>query len=740
MADLSKGTTPKNTGKTARKKSVAGRAALNGKRAGRVKADSQAGLVPEQFLNRELSWLQFNRRVLAEAENPRNPLLERLKFLAIFESNLDEFYMVRVSGLVEQQASGMVELSPDGLTPNEQLKLISEVAGSMRQTAGRVWSDVLRPLLAESGVVIHEFRDLTARRREELSDYFRREVFDLCTPLKLDPAPTIPFISNRSLNLAVELRDDAGQTLLARVKVPAVVPRLIRFGKRRTEFALLEDVIEHNLADLFPGVEIVGAYRFRVIRDADIEIRQLEAEDLIGKIEETIHMRRFGAPVLLEVDSRMPAFCRSFLQKMLELDDDHVFTVDGLMGLEVFWEMARIEKPSMRYPAHSPYLYEPLSQFSTLFPTIAKAPVLLHHPFDSFRTVEEFVRAAARDPAVIGIKQTLYRVGAESPIVEALLDAAQAGKQVAVMVELKARFDEENNLVWARALERAGVHVTYGFDELKTHCKLCLIVRRERGSIWRYAHIGTGNYNPSTARLYTDLGLLTDDAEITQDISELFNFLTGYAKQSDYRKILVAPGNLRQGILDRIQREIDWHRNKGEGHLFFKANSLVDPEMIEALYAASQAGVKVDLIVRGVCCLRPGVPGLSENIRVLSIVGRFLEHSRIYFFANGGKPEAWIGSADLMRRNLDRRVEVLTPVEHPALIDYLLHGVLEVYWRDNTNGWDMLPDGQYKRRTAPAGQEFDSQRYLMAHGATRVALPREGGVRSESFPSSSGKP
>lgn len=731
MADLRKDNEPGRTSKPSNKKVAANRTGTYRRKSGRAKPEPQGEMLPEHFFNRELSWLQFNRRVLAEAENPRNPLLERLKFLAIFESNLDEFYMVRVSGLIEQETSGMAELSPDGLTPKEQLKLISEVAGAMRQAAGRVWSDTLRPLLAESGIVVHDFHELTPRRKEELGEFFRREVFDLCTPLKLDPAPTIPFISNRSLNLAVELRDDTGQTLLARVKVPAVLPRLIRFGKRRTEFALLEDVIEHNLADLFPGVEIVGAYRFRVIRDADIEIRQLEAEDLIGKIEETIHMRRFGAPVLLEVDSRMPAYCRSFLQKMLELDDDDVFTVEGLMGLEVFWEMARIERPSMRYPPHSPYVCEPLAQSATLFPTIAKAPVLLHHPFDSFRTVEEFVRSAAHDPAVIGIKQTLYRVGSESPIVEALLDAAQAGKQVAVMVELKARFDEENNLVWARALERAGVHVTYGFDELKTHCKLCLIVRRERGSIWRYAHIGTGNYNPSTARLYTDLGLLTDDAEITQDISELFNFLTGYAKQSDYRKILVAPGNLRQGILDRIQREIDTHRTKGGGRLFFKANSLVDPEMVQALYAASQAGVKVDLIIRGICCLRPGVPGLSENIRVLSIVGRFLEHSRIYYFANGGRPEAWIGSADLMRRNLDRRVEVLTPVEHPAHIHHLLHGILEVYWRDNTNGWDLQPDGQYRRRTAPPGQEFDSQRYLMTHSATRDALPREAAPRTE---------
>ena len=678
-----------------------------------------------RYLNRELSWLEFNRRVLEEAANLANPLLERLRFLAIFEANLDEFYMVRVSGLIEQFENGVLEASPDGLSPNEQLVRISETAEPLRQRASELFESVLRPELVQSGIAIRTYESLTSKQQSDLDDYFMKEVFPLCTPLILHPAPSVPFISNRSLNLAVELSDGANDVRLGRVKIPTVIRRAIRLNKRRFDFVLLEDLLAHHLQALFPGVSILGSHLFRVIRDADVEIREFEAADLLATVEETIRMRRFGDPVLLQHAKGMPNRVRKILMTMLKLDTEDVFQVEGILGMELFHELAKIDKPALRFPPHLPYVAEPLSSSSTLFSSIAHSDVLVHHPFDGFRSVETFVASAASDENVVGIKQTLYRVGTESPIVDSLLEAAGEGKQVAAMVELKARFDESNNLVWARALERAGVHLTYGFPEMKTHCKLALIVRRERGGMKSYAHIGTGNYNPVTARQYTDLGLFTCDPEITQDISELFNYLTGYSKQTTYRKLLVAPLNLREGILSRIQREIDFHKLHGNGRIVWKLNALVDPEIVDALYAASSAGLRVELIVRGVCCLRPASPGLSDNIQVKSVIGRFLEHSRIYLFGNNGETDVLIGSADAMRRNLDRRIEVLVPVADRRLVDNIDKEILDAYLRDTDRSWLLEPAGTYRRVVLKKGQKpFDSQLFLMRHPGSRLRFGR----------------
>ena len=671
-----------------------------------------------RFLNRELSWLQFNRRVLEEAANAANPLLERLKFLAIFESNLDEFYMVRVSGLIEQFESGVLSNSPDGLTPNGQLLEIARTALPQRQRAGRVLSEELAPLMEASGIYLRDYADLSPKRRRALDGQFHTELFPLITPLVLHPAPSVPFISNRSLNLAV-LVSDGTEPRLARIKVPEGTPRFVRISRRRYEYVRVEDLIAHNLQSLFPGVEIQGAWPFRVIRDADVETREIEAADLKASIEETLRLRRFGAPVLLQFAADMPTEVRERLASLLELDDTDLFPIDGMLGFESFWELARIDKPSLRFPPFVPHAYEALSG-PYLYDTIRQNDVLVHHPYDSFRSVEEFVASAAKDPAVVGIKGTLYRVGKESPIVESLLEAAEAGKQVAATVELRARFDESNNLVWAKALETAGVHVTFGLPDLKTHSKLILTVRREASGIRRYAHIGTGNYNPSTARLYTDLGLFTDDEAICQDISELFNYLTGFSKHTTYRKLLVAPFNLRQGILDRIRREA---RLKKDGRIVLKLNALVDPETIEALYAACAAGVEIRLVVRGVCCLRPGVPGLSEGVRVVSVVGRLLEHSRVYWFGNGGKPDVLLGSADLMRRNLDRRIETLVPIENAGIQSYLWDNVLQPSLRDNVRAWELQPDGAYVR-VRNGEKPFDSQSYLQSHPAAPETMPR----------------
>lgn len=672
-----------------------------------------------RLLNRELSWLEFDRRVLEEALNPANPIFERLKFLGIVESNLDEFFMVRVSGLIEQAEHAMMELSPDGLTPLEQIKAVMKSTKPLRRRMADAWSKQLRPGLEAVGITIRSLESLPPKQAAWVAHHFEAEIFPLCTPLLMHPAATIPFISNRSLNLLVQLEDGGGEPRLARVKIPTVVPRAIRLPGKKDEFVLLDDVIAAHLNKLFPGVNQLGAYRFRVIRDADTEIKELEAADLIASIEETIRLRRFGDPVLLEVQASMPEPLLQLLCQLLDLDPAMVVKVDGLIGYDVLFELAGIDKPTMRFSPFAPHVSEIAASPRTLFETIQSGDVLIHHPYDSFYAIEQFVESASVDPDVTGIKQTLYRVGSQSPIVESLLDAGEEGKQVAAVVELKARFDESNNLLWARALERAGVHVTFGFREMKTHCKLCLVVRREPDGVRQYAHIGTGNYNPATARLYTDLGLFTCDPQITQDISELFNYLTGFSRQTKYRKLLVAPVNLREGVLDLIHGEMTAHRKTGKGRIILKLNALVDPEAIEALYDASRLGVKIDLIVRGICCLRPGVPGMSENIRVMSIVGRFLEHSRIYYFENNGHPKVMIGSADLMRRNLDRRVEALAPVERPELVT-LIREILDTYLADNVQAWRLKPNGDYVRRKATNGHTCDAQRELMTRPATKM--------------------
>jgi polyphosphate kinase len=670
-----------------------------------------------RYLNRELSWLQFNKRVLMEALDESNPILERIRFLSIFESNLDEFYMVRVSGLIEQFESGVNEPSPDGLSPSEQLRKIAEVSLPLRQAASDILGLDLIPTLSKSGITLAKYADLNDKQRCLLREHFRTEVFPLCTPLLINPPVSVPFISNRSLNLVVALSEGR----LARVKIPTVVPRLVKVSRRRHHYILLEDLIASNIHALFPGVGIEGAYLFRVLRDADVEIRELEASDLISSIEETLRLRRFGDPVLLQHGPDMPAAIHQQMSKLLSLDEQDVMIIRGTLGLESLQELAGIDRPNLRYPVHIPYLPESLATGKGIFEAVASRDILLSQPYDSFRPVEEFVASSATDPLVVGIKQTLYRVGTESPIVESLANAAEDGKQVAAIVELKARFDESNNLVWARALERAGAHVTFGFAELKTHCKLSLILRKESSGLKAYAHIGTGNYNPQTARQYSDLGLFTADPDITQDISELFNLLTGFGRQTEFRKILVAPLNLREGILHRIRRETQ-HAKKGKkAHIIFKLNALVDPEVIEQLYSAAQAGVKIELIVRGTCCLKPGVPGLSDNVQVVSIIGRFLEHGRIYYFENAGKPDVLIGSADAMRRNLDRRIEVLSPVESPLLIQAIRENLLEVELKDNLNSWILRADGAYEIRTRSKGEKaLDSQAWQSANPLSKL--------------------
>lgn len=675
---------------------------------------------PHRFVNREASWLEFNARVLAEGENASNPLLERAKFLAIFESNLDEFYMVRVSGLIEQEATEVVEVTPDGMNASEQLDMISLRASELRCRCGTAWDQELKPALLKAGIKLAAFADLPAADRKNLAEYFARDVFALCTPLMVEPVVTFPFMSNRSLNLAVELRDSTGLKL-ARVKVPTVLPRAVKVPGRSNTFVMLEDLITSQAALLFPGVEVIGCHPFRVLRDADIEIRQLEAADLITMVEQTLRLRRFGDPVLLQVSNTLSEHWLGVLRAGLNLDVEDVMRLDGTLGLEFLWELTGIDKPGLKFAPHHPVSNDRLTNARSLLETVRASDVLVHHPYDSFAPVETFVRSAVDDRDVIGIKQTLYRVGQESPIVESLLNAAEEGKQVAVMVELKARFDESNNLVWSKALERAGVHVAYGVADMKVHCKLCMVVRKDPGGIRTYVHIGTGNYNPETARVYTDIGLFTCDPDVAQDVVELFNVLTGYSRQTSYRKLLVAPHNLREGILDRIEREEAHAKRTGRGNIAIKVNSLVDPEVIDALYSASQSGVQVDLVVRGVCCLRPGVPGLSERVRVVSIVGRFLEHSRIYYFGNDGEPEALVGSADMMRRNLDRRTEVLVPVREKDHIKYLRDVVIESALQDNTNAWELRSDASYVRLKPSKGVEpFSSQLGLCLQPATQL--------------------
>ncbi len=675
----------------------------------------------QRYVNREYSWLQFNSRVLFEASRADYPLGERLKFLSIFESNLDEFFMVRVSGLIEQNDNGITELSPDGMTAKQQLELIAANAPKQRSEANRILTNEILPKLSEAGICLTQWDELDAKAKKTLTEFFRREVFTLCTPLILHPNPKLPFMSSGSLNIAIALVDQAGQSKLARIKVPDVIPRIIQIGQTK-KYILVEELIIAHLDHVFPGVPIIGSWLFRLIRDADVEIKELEAADLVASIEETLKLRRFGDPVMLEVESNMPTDIRDLLLTLHDLEMCDVLKVAGLLDYKFLFDLARMLPSQHRFPSHKSYSFLENESYENLFEQIRQDDILVHHPFDSFSSVQKFVRSAADDPKVIGIKMTLYRVGAKSPIVEALMEAAEKGIQVAVMVELKARFDESNNLVWAKALERAGVHVTFGVPDVKVHCKLCLIVRKEADGVRNYVHVGTGNYNPSTAKLYTDIGLFTCDESIAEDVAELFNNLTGYGIQSKYRDLLVAPINLRDGILDRIDREIKHHKVHGKGRIIFKLNSLVDPEVIDALYEASSAGVQIDLIVRGISCVRPGLTNVSENIKVTSIVGRFLEHSRIYYFGNNDQPEAFIGSSDLMRRNLDRRIEVLTPIKSRKLVDLILKRILNLYLQDTTNCWREQADGTYTKVT-PISTPTSSQAVLISRPLTKDQNP-----------------
>jgi polyphosphate kinase len=666
---------------------------------------------PSLYLNRELSWLEFNRRVLHEALDPRTPLLERLKFLAIFSSNLDEFFQVRVAGLKQQSAAGIVERTADGMTPEDQLSAISSIVREqVRHHRQSLMQDVL-PALASEGVTLYQrFRDLSSAEREHADGYFQDNIFPVLTPLAVDPGPPFPYISNLSLSLAVTLRGPDGEERFARVKVPKILPRWVPLPTP-SRFVPLEEVIGENLEALFPGVEILGWYTFRITRNTDLQIDHGdEAEDLLSLIQEEVRNRRFAEVVRIEVHASMPPSLRELLlMEFSEQQDppgrplttDDLYEVTGLMDTADLATLASLEVPALRDPVFHPVTPPRLTTPRNIFEVIREGDLVLHHPYESFQTsVERFIQAAADDPDVLAIKLTLYRTGGDSSIARMLVQAAERGKQVAVLIELQARFDEENNIIWAQRLEDVGVHVSYGVAGLKTHAKVMLVVRREGDTIRRYVHIGTGNYNPKTARLYTDFGLLSANPALGADLTDLFNVLTGFASPAGYRKLIVAPRGMRERFLGMIRREIDHRREGRPARIIAKMNALVDPDIIAALYEASGAGVPIDLIVRGICCLRPGLPGVSDSIHVISIVGRFLEHSRACYFLNGGDEEVYIGSADWMPRNFDRRIEAVTPIESPA-DRQAVRDLLLLMLEDNRQAWDLRSDGTYEQRRPP---------------------------------------
>ena len=686
-----------------------------------------------RYFNRELSWIRFNRRVLDEARDPSNPLLERVRFLSIFSNNLDEFFMIRVSGLIRQLEEGVHDTSVDIMSPAEQLAEIrKQITPDIKKQLACLHNELM-PALKEAGIKILSLGELKDKQVKYFSEYFNNEIFPALTPLAFDPGHPFPHISNLSLNLALVLQDDSGEEFFARLKIPEIFPRFLPapyedapvkkkiMGLQRTHqeevFIRIEDLIRANLDRLFPGLKVVAAVLFRVTRDADIEIEEDEAEDLLKSISESVNRRRFGSVVRLQIEKGTSKRIRDILTRNLELAPFQVYPTENPIGLSAFSQIANIHRPDLSYPAFSGGIQKGLEYPEGIFDAIKKQDVLLYHPYDSYRPVVDFIHHAAKDPDVLTIKQTLYRTGRDSPIIRALMAACQMGKQVAVLVELKARFDEENNIGWAKALESSGVHVVYGLMGLKTHAKVCMVVRREKGGIRRYIHMGTGNYNPVTARIYSDFGFFTCNPQIAADAADLFNFLTGYSKQTEYRKLLVAPGSLRAGILSRIDREIKQHVKSGDGKILFKLNAISDKECIDALYRASQQGVQVELQVRGICCLRPQVPGLSDNIRVTSIVGRFLEHPRVFYFNNGGEDELFLGSADLMTRNLDRRVETLFPIEDADLKKRIILGILAVHLKDNVNASFLTPQGEYVRLEPQEGEsEMDSQQWMLDNG------------------------
>jgi len=678
------------------------------------------------FFNRELSLLEFDARVLEEALDDGNPLLERLKFLSIFSSNLDEFFQIRVSGLKEELEHNLSVVSADGLTPAEQLAKTRQRILVLIEEQARCLREEVLPQLKEAGVSLLSYESLSHHEKESLKDYFTEKVLPILTPLAVDPSHPFPYISPLSVNIGLMVHAPTDvkfrgqrkhvESRFVRIKVPSVIPRLVPVGSSGARFVLLEEIIEAHIQALFPGMIPGACHRFRVTRDADIEIREEEAQDLLSLIQEELRRRRFGTPVRLEVSPDMPPEMVEYLTDSLGLEANDVYVFDGPLHIQDLTELCDCDRTDLKDAPFFPVMPQWYNQYDSIFDAISERDRLLHHPYDSYDCVTGFIDQAVEDPDVVAIKICLYRTGPDSPIPPALIRASEQGKQVTALIEIKARFDEEHNIEWARKLDEAGVHVVYGILGLKTHGKLTLVVRREGEALKRYVHIASGNYNPTTSCTYTDLGIFTADDAIGRDATELFNYLTGFSEQTEYRKLMVAPVNLREQLNELFNREIEHKRAGRPAHIIAKFNRLADLQMIEKLYEVSRAGVQVELIVRGICMLRPGIPGLSENISVRSVVGRFLEHSRVFWFSNGGDDEVYLGSADLMTRNLKHRVEVLAPVTDPKSKRYLRDVLLDAYLSDNTKARELQPDGSYAP-IARGGEPFDSQTYFIGHSA-----------------------